>query len=222
MYFWCQTPEGVVSPRRVITRAQCEWSPHGETTPGRLSEWNRTAPDRRYLLPMATTKLIMRCVKKMNFRYTLSFPMKMASYTQSWYIRASAGQHVFRWDRLLDEGLALVQAGVLSYPDDVTWLWITGNSLWHRDYPRHAVDWYRPHLQGKYIFYELINIFFKLKIFYFNFYIILYAQLVNTSPYSYFTLNILNRVCVQQQEFPEGNFLSKQGDFLSKQGFRQL
>ena len=29
---------------------------------GRLSVWNRTAPDRRHLLPVATTMLIMRCV----------------------------------------------------------------------------------------------------------------------------------------------------------------
>ena len=29
---------------------------------GRLSAWNRTAPDRRHLLPVASTKLIMRCV----------------------------------------------------------------------------------------------------------------------------------------------------------------
>ena len=45
--------------------------------------------------------------------------MKMASSTQLWYIRASAGRYVFRWDRLLDEGLAFVQAGVPSCPDDV-------------------------------------------------------------------------------------------------------
>ena len=32
-------------------------------------------------------------------------------------------------------------------------------------------------------------------------------------------LNILYRGYVQQQEFPEGDFLSKQGDFLSKQGY---
>ena len=46
--------------------------------------------------------------------------MKMASSTQLWYIRASAGRYVFRWDRLLDEGLAFVQAGVPLCPDDVT------------------------------------------------------------------------------------------------------
>ena len=45
--------------------------------------------------------------------------MKMASSTQLWYILASAGQYVFRWDRQLDEGLAFVQAGVPSCPDDV-------------------------------------------------------------------------------------------------------
>ena len=44
--------------------------------------------------------------------------MQMASSTQLWYIRASAGRYVFRWDRLLDEGLAFVQAGVPSGPDD--------------------------------------------------------------------------------------------------------
>ena len=46
--------------------------------------------------------------------------MKMSSSTQLLYIRASAGRYVFRWDRLLDEGLAFVQAGVPSCPDDVT------------------------------------------------------------------------------------------------------
>ena len=45
--------------------------------------------------------------------------MKMASSTQLWYIRASAGRCVFRWDCLLDEGLAFAQAGVPSCPDDV-------------------------------------------------------------------------------------------------------
>ena len=52
---------------------------------GRLGVWNRTAPDRRHLLPVATTKLIMRCVYKLNFRCTLSFPMKMTSSTQQHY-----------------------------------------------------------------------------------------------------------------------------------------
>ena len=46
--------------------------------------------------------------------------MNMASSTQLWYISASAGRYVFRWDRLLDEGLVFVQAGVPSCPDDVT------------------------------------------------------------------------------------------------------
>ena len=46
--------------------------------------------------------------------------MRMASSTQSWYIRASADRYVFRWDRLLDEGLAFVQAGVPPCSDDVT------------------------------------------------------------------------------------------------------
>ena len=46
--------------------------------------------------------------------------MKMASSTQLRYIRASAGRYVFRWDRLLDEGLAFVQVGVPSCPNDVT------------------------------------------------------------------------------------------------------
>ena len=46
--------------------------------------------------------------------------MKMASSTQLWYIRASAGRYAFRRDRLLDEGFAFVQAGVPSCADDVT------------------------------------------------------------------------------------------------------
>ena len=46
--------------------------------------------------------------------------MEMESSTQSWYIRASAGRYVFQWDRLLDVGLAFVQAGVPSCPDDMT------------------------------------------------------------------------------------------------------
>ena len=84
---------------------------------GRLGVWNRAAPDRCHLLPVATSKLIMRCVYKLNFRCTPPFPLKMPSSTQLWYIRASAGRHVFLLDRLLDEDLAFVQAGV---PDDVT------------------------------------------------------------------------------------------------------
>ena len=84
----------------------------------RLGVWNRTAPDRSHLIHVATTKLMMRCVYKLNFICTLSFPMKMTSSTQLWYIRASAGRYVFRWARMLDEGLAFVQAGVPSCPDD--------------------------------------------------------------------------------------------------------
>ena len=45
---------------------------------------------------------------------------EMASSTQLWYIRASAGRYVSQWDRLLDEGLAFVQAGVPLCADDVT------------------------------------------------------------------------------------------------------
>ena len=36
------------------------------------------------------------------------------------------------------------------------------------------------------------------------------------------TLNILYRGYVQQQEFPEGDFLLKQGDFCRSREFRQL
>ena len=46
--------------------------------------------------------------------------MQMASSTRLWYIRASAGRYVFRWDCLLDEGLAFVQVGVPSCLDDAT------------------------------------------------------------------------------------------------------
>ena len=65
-------------------------------------------------------------------------------------------------------------------------LWIRDNSLWHREYPGHTVDWCQLYFQGKYVFYVLIHIFFKLEIFCFNFYNILYAQFVNTSLYGYF------------------------------------
>ena len=41
--------------------------------------------------------------------------MKMASSTQLWDICAAASRYVFRWDRLLDERLAFVQAGVPSF-----------------------------------------------------------------------------------------------------------
>ena len=111
---------------------------------GRLSVWNRTTPDLRHLLPVATTKLIMRCVQKLNFRCTLPFPMKMASSTQLWYIRASAGRYVFRWDRLLDEGFAFVQAGVPSCADDVTWRPCTREfQMWRRRCKQIDPRWFQ-------------------------------------------------------------------------------
>ena len=194
MYCWCQTPEGVVSPRRAITRAQPDynmmppffhsnqysahekqfkvwiesnrslryhvttlsWRQVSQSPPppvtemrvlvfcGRLGVWNRTAPDRRYLLPVATTKLIMRCVYKLNFICTLSFPMKMTSSTQLWYIRASAGRYVFQWDRLLDEGLAFVQAGVPSSPDDVALRsWTCEFQMWRRRCKQIDPNWFQ-------------------------------------------------------------------------------
>ena len=144
VYYWYQTPEGVVSPRRAITRAQPEASDAESVFCGRLGVWNRTAPHRRHLLPMATTKLIMRCVYKLHFRCTLPFPMKMTSSTQLWYIRASAGRYVFRWDRLLDEGLAFVQAGVPSCPDDVTLRSCTREfQMWRRRCKQIDPHWFQ-------------------------------------------------------------------------------
>ena len=64
---------------------------------------NRTAPNQRHLLPVATTKLIMWCVQLLNHGCPLSISMNMASSTQLRYIRAAAGQYVFQWDRLLGE-----------------------------------------------------------------------------------------------------------------------
>ena len=111
---------------------------------GRLGVWNWTAPDRRHLLPMATTKLIMRCVYMLNFRCTLSFPMKMRSSTQLWYILASAGQYVLRWVRLLDEGLAFIQAGVPSSPDDVTLCSCTREfQMWRRRCKQIDPHWFQ-------------------------------------------------------------------------------
>ena len=87
---------------------------------GRLGVWNRIAPDRRHLLPVATTKLIMRCVYKLNFICTMPIPMKMTSSTQLWYIHAIAGRYVFRWDRLLSEGFGLCSSGS-SLVSPMTW-----------------------------------------------------------------------------------------------------
>ena len=43
---------------------------------------------------------------KLNFCGTLSFPTKMANSTHMIYIRTWTGRYVFKWDRLLHEGLA--------------------------------------------------------------------------------------------------------------------
>ena len=48
------------------------------------------------------------------------FQRKWQVLHKIWCIPASAGWYVFRWDHLLDEGLAFVQAGVPSCPDEVT------------------------------------------------------------------------------------------------------
>ena len=52
---------------------------------------------------------------KAEFQMHTVVSNKMANSTQLSYIRVSAGRYVFQWDRLLDEGLAFVQAGVLSW-----------------------------------------------------------------------------------------------------------
>ena len=74
------------------------------------------------------------------------------------------------------------------------------------------------YFQGKNIFYALIYIFFFLtkKYFISIFIIFLYAQL---HLLAILTLNILYRGYVQQQGFPEGDFLSKQGDFRRSREF---
>ena len=77
--------------------------------------------DRWFVYPIwVISSQLMTLLPKGSRTISLSFPMKMASSTQLWYIRASAGRYVFQWDRLLDEGLAFVQARVPSCPDDVT------------------------------------------------------------------------------------------------------
>ena len=111
---------------------------------GRLGVWNRTAPDRRHLLPVATMKLIMRCVYKLNFRCTLSFPLKMTGSTQLWFIRASVGRYVFRWDRLLDEGLAFVQVGVPLCLDDAPFRSCTCEfQMWRRRCNQIDPHWFQ-------------------------------------------------------------------------------
>ena len=71
--------------------------------------------------------------------------MKMASSTvQLWYIRASAGRYVFRWDRLLDEGLAFVQAGVPACRDDVTLRLCTREfQMWRRRCKQIDPHWFQ-------------------------------------------------------------------------------
>ena len=69
---------------------------------------------------LTATTLIMRCIQRLNFRHPLSFPTKMVGSAKLWYIPTSAGQYVFQCDRLLDEGSAFVQAGVVLCSDDVT------------------------------------------------------------------------------------------------------
>ena len=70
--------------------------------------------------------------------------MKMESSTQLWYIRASAGRYVFRWDRLLDQGLAFVEAGVPSCPDDVTLRSCTREfQMWRRRCKQIDPHWYQ-------------------------------------------------------------------------------
>ena len=70
--------------------------------------------------------------------------MKMASSTQLWYIRASADRYVFRSDRLLDEGLAFVQAGVPPCPDDVTPCSCTREfQMWRRRYKQIDPHWFQ-------------------------------------------------------------------------------
>ena len=65
-------------------------------------------------------------------------------YTTMIYIRASAGRYVFRWDRLLDEGLAFVQAGVPSCPDDVTLRSCTREfQMWRRRCKQIDPHWFQ-------------------------------------------------------------------------------
>ena len=59
------TASVVMSPRYLGGKYRSRLHPRRENACasfcGRLSMWNRTAPDRRHLLPVATTKLIIRC-----------------------------------------------------------------------------------------------------------------------------------------------------------------
>ena len=200
---------------------------------GRLSVWNRTAPDRRHLLPVATMKLIMRCVAHCPFKrkwqvlhnYDISvlqrvgmfsdgiaclmkvwplFKLEFSRVPMTW---RSVRARISMWHRRCKQtdphwfqGRQMRFWRMLSFRENSSWyvrsdclvqqifnqsssaayfqqftgscysLWITGNSLWHRDYPGHDVDWCQLYFQGKYISYVLINIFSKLKISYFNFY----------------------------------------------------
>ena len=112
---------------------------------GRLGMWNRTAPDQHHLLPVATTKLIMRCVYKLDFRCTLSFPMKITSSTQLWYIRASAGRYVFMgspsWWRF---GLCSSGSSLVSRWRDMILRSCTREfQMWHRRCKQIDPHWFQ-------------------------------------------------------------------------------
>ena len=81
------------------------------------------------------------------------------------------------------------------------------------------MNWCQLYFQWKYIFYALINIFFNLKIFYFNFYNVLYAQPVNISRSSYFDHKYF--VC-STAIISRGRYPVEAGRFLSKQGFSTI
>ena len=71
------------------------------------------------------------------------------------------------------------------------------------------------YFQGKYIFYVLLDIFFKLIAIFITFW---YAQLVNTSLYSYFDPKYFVMGVCSTARISRGRFSVEAGRFVSKQG----
>ena len=80
----------------------------------------RTASEWRHRLHGDNIVDHVVCLKAEFLCHTVLSNENGEFYTYDIYIRTWTGRYVFEWDRLRDEGLPFVQAGVPSCSDDVT------------------------------------------------------------------------------------------------------
>ena len=157
MYCWCQTPEGVVSPRRATTRAtifstathillikrNLKFESRATAVSIAMSPSITVAPPRSRKCACQFLQETERVKSNCARTGVICFPWRHRSWScgvfKSWISDAhcpfqwkwqvlrdydiSVLQQVgmfFRWDILLDEILAFVQAGASACPDDVT------------------------------------------------------------------------------------------------------